>query len=320
MQKKSEHTWKLGMFVVFGLTLFFATLYFIGKSQNLFSSNFYLNVTFKNVNGLKVGNNVLLSGIQIGTVKNIEFVSDSVVLVNMVIETEVQKFIKTDAIASIGTNGLMGDRVVMISPGLLSKTVVNDNAGIASKEAVELQELMSGLKKTIDNAEIITKELSEFSYKINNGKGVLSKVLTDEAFAKSINRTMTNMEKGSDEMMVFTQKLNDKNNTFSKLMNDPFYAKSIKNSLSGFEKSAADLNAFTDKLNNENGIVSKLLTSEKLANTLDTTMLNLQTGTKKLNDIEDAVKQSFLFRGYFRRQAKEEAKKKNEELKINSEK
>jgi phospholipid/cholesterol/gamma-HCH transport system substrate-binding protein len=103
-------------------------------------------------------------------------------------------------------------------------------------------------------------------------------------------------------------------------MNDPFYAKSIKNSLSGFEKSAADLNAFTDKLNNENGIVSKLLTSEKLANTLDTTMLNLQTGTKKLNDIEDAVKQSFLFRGYFRRQAKEEAKKKNEELKINSEK
>ena len=98
-------------------------------------------------------------------------------------------------------------------------------------------------------------------------------------------------------------------------MNDPYYTNSIKKTLSGFEKSAADINVFTEKLNNENGIVSKLLTSEKLGNSLDTTMMNLQTGTKKFNDIEDAVKNSFLFRGYFRRQAKEDAKKEKLEIK-----
>ena len=315
MEKKSQHTWKLGMFVVFGLTLFFVTLYFIGKSQNLFGSNFHLNVKFKNVSGLKVGNNVLLSGIQIGTVNTIEFLSDSIVLVNMIVKTDVQKYLKTDATASIGTDGLMGDKVVTISPGLVSNIVVSDNATIASVEAVAIQDLMSGLKKSIDNTEIITKELSEFSYKINNGKGALSKVLSDEGFAKSIDRTMINIEKGSDELMLFTQKLNDKNNTFSQLMNDPYYTNSIKKTLSGFEKSAADINVFTDKLNNENGIVSKLLTSEKLGNSLDTTMMNLQTGTKKFNDIEDAVKNSFLLRGYFRRQAKEEAKKEKLEIK-----
>lgn len=318
MEKKSKHTWKLGMFVVIGLALFFVTLYFIGKSQNLFGSNFHLNVKFKNVSGLKEGNNVLLSGIQIGTISNIEFVTDSLVVVNMLIKSDVQKYIKTDAMAGIGSDGLMGDKVITISPGLLSHTIVSDYATIASVEAVELQDLMVGLKKSIDNAAVITKELSEFSVKINNGKGALSKVLTDEEFAKSIDHTMTNIETSSDEMVAFSKTLNDKNSTLAKLMNDPFYANSIKNTLSGFEKSAADVNVFTAKLNNENGVVGKLLTSERLANSLDSTVINIQTATEKLNELEEAAKHNFLLRGYFRKQEKAKAKKAKEELKKNS--
>ena len=309
MKNKSKNTWKLGMFVVFGLALFFITVYFIGRSKNLFGANFHLNIKFKNVSGLKVGNNVLLSGIQIGTVKNIEFVSDSVVVVNLTIESKVQKYIKTDALASIGSDGLMGDKVVTISPGSVSDKMIGDNSEIASIEAVELKDLMSGLKKSVDNAEIITKQLSEFSYKINNGKGALSKVLTDEEFAKSIDKTMKNLEKGSDEFVDFTKKMNDKNGTLSKLMTDPYYANSIKKTLSGFEKSTADINTFTNKLNNENGIVSKLLTDKKMANSFDSTLINLQTGTKKLNEIEEAVKHNFLLRGYFKKQAKKEKEK-----------
>lgn len=315
MKNKSKNTWKLGMFVIFGLALFFVTVYFIGSSQNLFGANFHVNVKFKNVSGLKVGNNVLLSGIQIGTVKNIEFVSDSVVLVTLIIKSEVQKYIKTDALASIGSDGLMGDKVVTISPGSVSDKIVSDNATINSEETIEIKDLMSGLKKSVDNAQIITKQLSEFSYKINNGKGTLSKVLTDEEFAKSIDRTIKNLERGSDEFAVFTTKMNNKDGTLSKLMTDPYYANSIKKTLSGFEKSTADLNAFTAKLNNENGIVSKLLTSERLSNSLDSTMTNVQSGTKKLNEIEEAVKHNFLLRGYFKKQAKAKAKKEKEALK-----
>lgn len=317
MERKSKHTWKLGMFVVLGLALFFITIYFIGKSQNLFGSNFNLNVKFKNVSGLKIGNNVLLSGIQIGTVKNIEFVTDSIVMVSMVIKTDMQKYIKTDATAGIGTDGLMGDKVITISPGLLSNTIVSDHATITSVEAVELQDLMAGLKKSIDNAAIITKELSEFSVKINTGKGALSKVLTDEEFAKSIDRTMSNIESSSKQMVDFSRKLNDKNSTFAKLMNDPFYANSLKTTLSGFEKSAADVNVFTAKLNNENGMISKLLTDEKLAASLDSTVINIQTATEKLNELEEAAKHNFLLRGYFKKQEKAKAKREKEAAKNN---
>ncbi|OYU79751.1 MAG: organic solvent ABC transporter substrate-binding protein [Flavobacterium sp. BFFFF1] len=316
-KKSSNYTWKLGMFVIMGLAAFFITIYFIGKSQNLFGSTFYLKSQFKNVSGLKVGNNVLLSGIDIGTVKDIQFVSDSAVVVGMTIRSEIQQYIKSDAMTSIGSDGLMGDKVVTISPGSASDKMIQDHATIASVEAIEIQDLMSGLKKSVDNAEIITKQLSEFSYKINNGKGALSKVLTDAEFAKSIDKTMTNLETGTDEFVAFTKKLNDKNGTFSKLMTDPSYANSIKKTLSGFEKSAADINVFTASLNNGKGIVSRLFTDETWATSLDSTMINLQTGTKKLNELEEAAKHNFLLRGYFRKQEKAKAKKKAELGKAN---
>ncbi|NRS88448.1 phospholipid/cholesterol/gamma-HCH transport system substrate-binding protein [Flavobacterium sp. 7E] len=314
-KRNSNYIWKLGMFVIIGLLVFFATLYFIGSSQNLFGSTFHLKTKFKNVSGLKVDNNVLLSGINIGSIKEIEFISDSSVVVVMVIKNEVQQYIKTDALASIGSDGLMGDKVVTISPGNKSDKVVEDDSYIASIEEVELQDLMSGLKKTIDNAEVITKELSEFSYKINNGEGMLSKILTDPQLAKSVEKSVTNLEEGSDQFVLFTKKMNDKNGTFSKLMTDPYYTNSIKKSLSSLEKSTADINTFTATLNNGNGIVSKLLTDTKLAKSLDSTMTNLQTGTKKLNELEEAAKHNFLLRGFFRKKEKE--KKKIEDAKSN---
>lgn len=312
MTKSSNYTWKLGMFVALGLALFFATVYFIGKSQNLFGGTFHLKAQFRNVGGLKVGNNVLLSGISIGSVKSIDFFSDSTVVVDLVIVDEVQHYIKSDALASIGSDGLMGDKVLTISPGTVSNVVVKENATIASKEAVDLEDIMKGLKKSVDNAEVITYQLSEFSYKINNGKGALAKVLTDENFAKGIDKTLVNIQSGSDEFVTFTKKMNYKDGTLSRLTADPRYANSIERSLNNFEKSSGEIHDFTVKLNNEKGILSKLLTDERLAASVDSTLIHLQTGTKKLNEIEEAAKYNFLLRGYFRKKEKAEAKKKNE--------
>lgn len=288
---------------------FFRHYLFYWQNQNLFGSTFHLQAHFKNANGLTIGNNVLLSGINIGTIREIDFVSDSTVLVHMVIHSEIQQYIKKDASAIIGSDGLMGDKVLMILPGTNSREIVKDNSMITALEAVGMEDLMSGLKKSTDNAEIITKQLSEFSYKINNGKGTLSKILTNEEFAENINKTLNNLETGTSEFVTFTKKMNTKNGTLSKLMTDPTYANSIERSLISFEKSAADINVFSANLNNKKGVVSKLLTDEKTANTLDSTLINLQTGTKKLNEIEEAIKQSFLFRGYFRRQEKAKVKK-----------
>ena len=121
MKQESGFTWKLGMFVIRGLALFVLTIYFVGKQKNLFGSTFHLKSKFSTVSGLEVGNNVRFSGINIGTVSDIALITDTSVMVEFLIREEIQKFIKTDASASIGSDGLMGDKVLTIYPGTSAK-------------------------------------------------------------------------------------------------------------------------------------------------------------------------------------------------------
>ena len=299
------------MFTILGVILFMVSIYFIGNNKNLFSSTFQLKSHFKNVSGLKEGNNVRFSGINVGTVSGIEFISDSSVVVNIVIKQEVQQYIKSDAIASIGSDGLMGDKVLTISPGTSSNKVVEDKGTIRSFKAVDMEDLMKGLNKSVDNAQIITQQLSEFSTKINKGKGALNKVLTDEEFANSFNKTIQNLQTSSEQFVVFTTNMNDKNGTLSKLMTDPRYTNSIEKTLDNLEKSSNEFDVFTKKLNNDKGILSKLVSNERLATSLDSSLINIEKASKNIIEIEEAAKNNFLLRGYFKKKEKALEKKKN---------
>lgn len=263
MKKESGFTWKLGMFVVIGLVLFVGTIYFVGKQKNLFGSTFKLKAQFKTVSGLKEGNNVRFSGINIGTVDRIELITDTSVMVELVIKKDVQKFIKTNAIASIGSDGLMGDKVLTITPGSGNAETVDDNTLLTSKSAVEMADVMASLKTSVDNAGVITEQLAQVSYKINNGNGALAKLISDEGFSNSLKGTLTNLQNSTNQFSKFTTNLN-------------------------------------------NGALSSKL---------DSTMSNLQSGTKGLSDNMDAVKNSFLLRGYFKKQKKAEEKKKADQKK-----
>jgi phospholipid/cholesterol/gamma-HCH transport system substrate-binding protein len=165
------------------------------------------------VSGLKVGNNVRFSGINIGTVSEIELITDSSVMVELVIRKKYQEFIKTDAKASIGSDGLMGDKVLTISPGtstaMTTNNRVKDNDLIASKNAIEMEDVMSSVKASVDNAGIITAQLAEFSYKMNNGNGALSKLISDKEFASSLKSTLSNLQTSSGEFAQFTAKINN---------------------------------------------------------------------------------------------------------------
>ncbi|PJJ09290.1 phospholipid/cholesterol/gamma-HCH transport system substrate-binding protein [Flavobacterium sp. 1] len=197
MNKDAESNWKLGMFVTGGLILFILIIYFVGKQQNLFGSNFQLKSKFKTVSGLKIGNNVRFSGINIGTVSEIALVNDSSAVVVLTIQEEVQKFIKTDARASISSDGLVGDKVLTISPGTSSNKIIKNNAYIKSTNPIEMGDLMKSVKASVDNAEIITGQLAQFTYNMNNGKGTLSKLMNDDALAKKLDVTISNLQSGT---------------------------------------------------------------------------------------------------------------------------
>lgn len=195
---------RLGLFIAGGLLLFVIAIFFIGKQKNLFNPVFRLTTSFYSVSGLQVGSNVRFSGINVGTVDNIRIINDSTVQVDMLIKKSVQKFIKTDCEAGIGSSGLIGDRMLVITQGSTESPVVREGQKIISKEPVETDAIMASLKVTADNAAIISNQLAEIMIKVNSGKGTIGKLIQDSAIAENLSQTMVNIKrssKGLDENM-----------------------------------------------------------------------------------------------------------------------
>jgi phospholipid/cholesterol/gamma-HCH transport system substrate-binding protein len=188
---------RLGLFIAGGLMIFIVAVFIIGRQKNLFVPVFKLNTTFYNVSGLQVGNNIRFSGINVGTIDNITIINDSTVQVDMLIQKNVQKFIKADCEATIGSAGLIGDRILIISQGSAGAVSAKDGQQIASKEPVEPDAIISSLQVTADNAAIVSYQLAGIMTKVNSGSGTLGRFIQDSTIAENINQTIVNLKKSS---------------------------------------------------------------------------------------------------------------------------
>ncbi len=188
---------RLGLFITVGLALFVFAVFIIGKQKNLFNPVFKLYTTFYNVSGLQVGNNVRFSGINVGTVDNITILNDTTVLIDVLIRKEVQKFIKTDCQTSIGSSGIIGDRILIISQGSSNAPAVKNGQTLLSVEPVETDAIMASINITAGNAEIISYQLASMLLKINSGKGTLGRLIQDTSIAENLNQTIINLKKGT---------------------------------------------------------------------------------------------------------------------------
>ena len=171
MPKEKNYKWKLGLFAIVLLALAVGAIYYIGKQKNKFGSTVTISSRFKSVSGLKTGSNVLVGGIEVGTVDDIALVTDTTVQVSMIIQKGVEKFIKKDAKASIGSEGLMGDKVIVLVPGTPDTTTVRNGDTLASLAPIETDAILASLKTSADNAAVITSNLADISYRISHGKG-----------------------------------------------------------------------------------------------------------------------------------------------------
>jgi phospholipid/cholesterol/gamma-HCH transport system substrate-binding protein len=188
---------RLGLFIAGGLAVFVIAIFIIGKQENLFDPVFKLTTTFYNVSGLEVGSNIRFSGINVGTVDNIIIINDSTVRVDMLIKKSVQQFIKEDCEAGIGSAGIIGDRILIITQGSYDAPLAKDGGQIESKEPVESDAIMERMQVTADNAAIISFNLAEIMIKINSGNGTLGRLIQDSTIAENLNRTIMNLKSSS---------------------------------------------------------------------------------------------------------------------------
>ncbi|HEY8972475.1 MAG TPA: MlaD family protein [Puia sp.] len=198
MPKEKNYKWKLGLFSVAALVIAIAAIYYIGKQKNKFGSVLHISAIFNSVSGLKVGSNVRMGGIDIGTVDGIELVTDTSVEVQMIIQRKAQKFIKKDAKAAISSEGLMGDKVVSITAGTPGQPAIAEGDALATVKPIETDQIMASLKTSADNAAVITRNLADISSRINNGKGALGKLLKDTGLSTNISATVKNLRQGSE--------------------------------------------------------------------------------------------------------------------------
>jgi phospholipid/cholesterol/gamma-HCH transport system substrate-binding protein len=197
MQKLNTQKIKLGLFIFIGSLLFLAAIFFIGNKKQLFNSSFHIKGMFKNVNGLKVADNIQFSGIVVGIVDGIEQITDTSVSVSMLIDASSRKFIKSDAHANIGSDGLMGNKLVIISPGTPTAKIISDFGTIRTSQPISMDDVMTQLNATSENAVEITEDLAAILKNIRAGKGTIGKIFMDTVFAENIDQTIVNLKQGA---------------------------------------------------------------------------------------------------------------------------
>lgn len=327
MKKTTSQKLNLGAFVTFGLLIFIMAIYFIGQRQNLFAKTFTISSNFTNVNGLIPGNNVRYSGINVGTVKRIQMINDSVINVEMVIEEKMINHIKKDAIATIGTDGLVGNMIVNILPGKSGIVKVEDGDIIQSYTKIGTDEMLNTLSATNENAALLISKLLNIANEITDGKGTLGMLITDTTMSKNLKETIsylkfTSLEanKSIKELNGIITSINFDKSVAGVILSDTIEGQKVRHIIANLDKSSEDIKTVLDNLNSTldqikggEGAINYLSTDEELVNKLEAIMSNIEEGTTKFNENMEALKHNFLTRGYFRKLEKEKEKaRKNE--------
>ena len=317
---------KLGVFVVAGVVLFLVAVVFIGSASNFFSRTFVVSAVFKNVEGLKEGDKVWLSGVQIGTVKTVRIVIVGEVVVSLSLKEKQNEFIRKNATASIGSDGLIGNKIVVIQPGN-SKTMIQDADTINAVSPADTQELINIAKEVGENTRSITLDLKTISSKLNKGQGIVGELLNEGAFSKDLRLTVHNLKttgentsRASAELTSLVREMRNGKGLLPTLISDTSFKSVFQQTLVNVKKVSKNaelmsksLESITAKMNNRDNAVGVLLADTVFAHKLQKTMKNTESASYKLDENMEALKHNFLTRGYFRKKAKQE-KKEQEQL------
>ncbi len=329
MEKTTSEKIKLGLFVVLGTIVLVFGAYQIGNQENLFGETFTINAVFKNVSGLQKGNNVRYSGINIGTVNRIEMENDTAIRVSMLLQEKMRSHIKKNAIATIGTDGLVGSMVINIVPGAGNATLVQEDDEIASLSKIATADMLSTLSVTNENAALLTEDLLKVTASLNKGEGTLGRLLNDTVMGNDLKQTLTNLKFMSSEanttiaeLNKIVQQFDTQKSVAGVLLADSISGEKIRNVIGNLESSSIeiekitkDLNSVVGNIKDEKGAVNYLATDTLLVNQLQNTMKNIDQGMERFNENMEALKHNFLTRGYFKKQEKEQKKENRQKMK-----
>ncbi|REG98114.1 MlaD family protein [Flavobacterium aquicola] len=315
-----KHNILVGLFIFVGLIFLLGAILMVGNLHETFKSKMQLVTVFDEVNGLQTGANVWLSGVKVGKVKNIRINPTRNVVVVLDVEENAQQFILKNAKTKIGTDGLIGNKVVIVYGGTANSPAVQDGDTLVAGNTFSTENIMLKLEKNNENLLAITSDFKKISHKLTTKEGTIGKLINDDAMYDNINSIAVSLNKASvkSEKLIaslneYTSKLNKKGTLGNELVTDTIVFNSIKKSVLELQKTSKTANEFMTNLKeasaNPNSAIGVLLHDEQSGASLKRTIQNLETSSEKLDEDLKAAQSNFLLRGYFKDKEKEAKKR-----------
>ena len=130
----------VGIFVLIGLACLAYLAVHLGKME-VFGKGYQVSASFDNISGLKTGAAVEVAGVEVGRVENITVTPDNRAKLQLSINHDI--ILKEDAIASIRTKGIIGDKYIKLSPGYAEKAIPPGGKIRETESAMEWEEIIA---------------------------------------------------------------------------------------------------------------------------------------------------------------------------------
>jgi len=320
--QRNKRAVTVGLFVAVGIVILLVGIFTLGGQQKSFVRAINVNAVFDDVAGLQIGNNIFFSGVKIGTVKKVEFYGNSQVKVQLHIEKKAQEFIRQDAKAKIGTDGLIGNKIIVIYGGTTGADPIQGGETLVVEKAMSTEDMLATLQENNKNLVAITTDFKLVSKRLADGQGTVGALLQDDKLFKDLEATMANLQvaarnsqKLTGGIAAFTAKLENPGSLADGLVNDTSIMNNLKQAVvqlnqatAGASEFADNLNKSSNQLNATDNTLGMLLNDEKVGNEFKSVVQNLNSSSQKLDENLEALKHNFLLRGYFRKKAKRDAK------------
>ncbi len=301
----------VGIFILLAIVLLVVAIFAVGSQQKTFVKTITVQSVFNDIEGLQAGNNIWLYGVKIGVIKKINFYGKNRVEVLMSIEKSAQPHIPKDAHVKISTDGLIGNKIIIVYGGTFSQTI-DENDFLESDTTVSSDAVLATLQQNNQN-------LLDITNSIKSGKGTIGKLIEDPSIANGLNNTIQNFKAVSagSEIAIgnlnrFTSGLNKKGTLANELVTDTITFANLIQTTNQLKQASYNVAGITQNLQTaSNGLTQNntpiviIFNNQQVGADLKTMADNLATGSLKLNEDLEAVQHNFLFRGYFRRQAKQ---------------
>lgn len=292
---------KLGLFIFLGSSLLVILIFLLGNKDQLFTSTFTVKTYFQNTEGLRNGASVRFGGIDVGAVKDVKIVMNDGtgrIEVSMRIKDEIKPFLKKDSRASIETEGLVGNKVIVVSMGSDNSEEIVDGGTILSTEPLSFADIIAETQGIMAYTKDMTKNLSEIVYKVNTGEGTIGKILNDD----ELYNAAANLTKSADRSMVsLTDDMKDVIALFDEL------GKGVQDAVNNINNVVTRIDTVLEGVSEGKGILGSMFSdkgkeSKSVNKILDNLVIvseDAKTSASRLAENMEALKHNWLFKSYF---------------------